>query len=184
MKVVGIVGSPRRNGNTDTLVRAILEGAQSRNAETQTFHLNEMTIRGCQGCDYCKEHGACRLDDDMRTLHRVVEQADALVIGSPIYAAHVSAQTKLFLDRCYAFLDANMQSRLPEGKKFVMVYTYGDPGDRAYEGVVASVENMIKWFKPAYVNSIVYPGTTDKGSAARDSAFLKRARRIGEQLAE
>ena len=62
------------------------------------------------------------------------------------------------------------------------MYTYGDPGEQAYAWVVQSIEAMVNWLKLSYVESMVYPGATDKGSAARDSAFLERARKLGEKL--
>ena len=55
MKIIGFVGSPRKNGNTDVLVQQVLRGASIAGAETKVFYLNELNIKGCQDCDYCKE---------------------------------------------------------------------------------------------------------------------------------
>ena len=68
MKVIGIVGSPRKNGNTKTLVQQVLEGAVETGAETRTFLLNELKFSGCQACDYCKSHEKCKLEDDLAEL--------------------------------------------------------------------------------------------------------------------
>ncbi|MGB9826100.1 MAG: flavodoxin family protein, partial [Desulfofundulus sp.] len=91
MKVVGIIGSPRRGGNTETLVERVLAGAAAAGAETQVFRLNEMNIRGCQACYYCKEHGRCRQEDDMVQIYRALLEADGIVLGSPIYMGYVTA---------------------------------------------------------------------------------------------
>ena len=61
MKAIGIVGSPRKNGNTDILVSRVLEGAREAGLDTSKYLLNEMKYSGCQACDYCKSHEGCRL---------------------------------------------------------------------------------------------------------------------------
>lgn len=105
MKVIGIVGSPRKNGNTNIVVQQILEGAAEAGAETRTFLLNEMNFRGCQACDYCKSHEKCKLEDDLTELFEEMAGADGVVFGAPIYFAQFSGQMRLFLDRCYSLPD-------------------------------------------------------------------------------
>lgn len=106
MKALGIVGSPRRNGNVDTLVSKVLEGAQEAGLETSKYILNEMNYSGCQACEYCKSHDHCRLDDDLTELFAEMKEADAVVFGSPIYFFLFSGQFKLMEDRMYSLIDA------------------------------------------------------------------------------
>lgn len=105
MKVIGIVGSPRKNGNTDILVQQVLRGASTAGAETKIFYLNEMNIKGCQDCNNCKDNDHCAQQVDMTLLYDEISETDGIVIGSPIYMSNVSSQTKAFMDRCYALIN-------------------------------------------------------------------------------
>lgn len=117
MKVIGFVGSPRKNGNIDVLVQQVLQGASAAEAETKIFYLNELDFKGCQGCNFCKVNNRCGLQDDMTSLYDEIANAGAIVIGSPVYIGQVSGQTKLFLDRWYAFMNPDFSTRLEKGKK-------------------------------------------------------------------
>ncbi|MCF6097156.1 flavodoxin family protein [Thermovorax subterraneus] len=145
MKVIGIIGSPREGGNTEILVERVLKGASDKGAEVKTFKLNELNIRGCQGCNYCKQNDGCIQKDDMQKIYNELFSADAVVIGSPIYISYVTAQTKIFLDRLYAFLVVGKGSKLPVGKKCVLVYTQGggDDGKKVMEGIAAFLKRAL-----------------------------------------
>ncbi|HYF92210.1 MAG TPA: flavodoxin family protein [Symbiobacteriaceae bacterium] len=131
MRVLGIVGSPRRGGNTDVLVGEVLRGAASHGAHVQTVYLNDLNIRGCQACEACKGgngYVGCIQDDDMLGLYDDLIAADAIVIGTPIYYFGPSAQTKLFLDRWYSLhykQDGRRHNKLT-GKQMVLAMPYGD----------------------------------------------------------
>ena len=104
MKIVGIMGSPRKHGNTAVLLNQVLEGAKTAGSRTAIFYPNEMNIRGCQGCDACKTKGHCVVRDDMREIYKAIDQAELLVLATPVYMWAMSAQLKLVVDRLYAYL--------------------------------------------------------------------------------
>lgn len=104
LKVTGIVGSPRKNGNTKILVEKVLEGARKKGGETRIYILNDMKINGCQGCFYCQEHGECKQNDDMKELYLALKESQGIVIGSPIYMDYVTGQTKILMDRLFALM--------------------------------------------------------------------------------
>ncbi|HOO53506.1 MAG TPA: flavodoxin family protein [Methanothrix sp.] len=106
-----MVGSPRKNGNVDRLVQAVLDGAKEAGHQTRKYHLNEMDYSGCQACDYCKSAEECRIDDDLSGLLEDIREADAVVFGSPIYFLLFSGQFKLMEDRMYSFIDPGFRSR-------------------------------------------------------------------------
>ena len=99
MKVIGISGSPRKDGNTEILVRKALEPFYEKGWEVVEFFLSSKTINPCIGCETCNETGICAIKgDDMELLLRELEDCDALIIGSPAYYRNVTAQLKaLFL---------------------------------------------------------------------------------------
>ncbi|MDD2281539.1 MAG: flavodoxin family protein [Bacteroidales bacterium] len=81
MKAIGIVGSPRKSGNVDTLVQTVLDGALDAGYQIAKYNLNEMKYSGCQACGYCKSHDHCRLDDDVSKLLKDIAEADAVIFG-------------------------------------------------------------------------------------------------------
>ena len=80
MKVVGFTGSPRSNSNTEILVKEALKGASDVGADTTIFNLNQMSIKPCQACMYCKSHGGeCDTKDDMQIIYKEIKDADAFI---------------------------------------------------------------------------------------------------------
>ncbi len=144
MKAIGIVGSPRKNGNTDTLVQAVLDGAKEAGYQTEKYYLNEMSYMGCQGCGYCKAHENCQLKDDVSKLLEALQKADAIVFGSPIYFFQFTGQFRLMEDRMYSLVDSNFNSRVKPGKKAVIVTSQGNPDENAFNGAIQEFANVLK----------------------------------------
>lgn len=113
MRIAGISGSPRKDGNTEILVRQALKPFYERDWEVTEFFLSNKTINPCIGCETCCETGECAIEgDDMEFLIKEFESCDALIIGSPVYYRNVTAQLKALFDRSYCFRNR----RLLEGK--------------------------------------------------------------------
>ncbi len=113
MKVIGLVGSPRKNSNTQIMVDEILKGASEAGAETKVFNLDEMDINPCKACMYCKENkGECAIDDHMQMLYQEIKESNAFVLGSPVYMGQMSAQSKIFTDRLYALFNTGFEGKI------------------------------------------------------------------------
>lgn len=112
MNVLGIVGSYRKNGNTDILVKKVLEGVESENIKTDYIFLNDYNINDCIGCEGCKNSYQCIINDDMKSIYPLIEKADAIVLGSPTYFYNVTGKVKNFLNRfyCYEIFDDSDRS--------------------------------------------------------------------------
>ena len=104
MNVLGIVCSPRREGNTQILIDHALTSAQEAGAETEMLHVADLDIGPCDACDACRSNGICVVEDDMQTVYEKLEGADGLIFGTPVYFMNVSAQAKAIIDRTYACL--------------------------------------------------------------------------------
>lgn len=104
MKIVGIVCSPRKGGNTEILVKEALGAAQGAGSETELIFVADKEISPCDGCGACMKDGTCRIDDYMQTIYQQLELADGLIFGTPVYFTNVTAQAKTIIDRTYAFL--------------------------------------------------------------------------------
>jgi len=112
VKVIGIVSSPRKGGNTEILVRQALRAAREAGAETELISVAKMNISPCDGCGACEKNGICKIKDDMQVIYQQLESADGIVFGTPVYFLNVTAQAKAIIDRTYAFL----QTRKLRGK--------------------------------------------------------------------
>ena len=130
MKIMGFNASPRKEGNTAWIINRILEGAKEQGAETEAWHFSDLEINPCKGCLGCVKGDGCVVDDDMQKLYAALKQADALVLGSPVYMGQMSAQAKIFTDRLFAQITPRFSPRYKEenaGKKLVLVFTQGNP---------------------------------------------------------
>lgn len=140
MKVLSILGSPRRNGYTSALLNAYLNGLKANMKETDVteVYLDKMIIKGCKGCNACQSNKVefCISDDDMQKMYKEIIESDVIVLASPIYFFNVTAQMKTFLDRLYAILNQ------VAGKKFVFLSTYG-----AEKFEESGVQNAINMFE-------------------------------------
>lgn len=104
MKIIGIVGSRRKKGNTYSAVNEVLKSAELEGAKTQLIFLGDYEIRQCTGCEGCKNSFKCVIKDDFNNIFSLMKEADGIVLGSPTYWYNVSADMKLFIDRCYSLI--------------------------------------------------------------------------------
>jgi multimeric flavodoxin WrbA len=184
MKVIGVEGSPRKNGNTEKLVKTILESASGNGAETKFYKLTEMNISHCLGCFNCRETGTCVTNDDMQLLHKEIQSSDVIIIGSPVYMWQVSGQTKLFMDRLIPFIKPDFTTRLKGKKSIFMVFTQGNPDENSFKLYFEYLENLFSFLHYDVKGTIVATGTRDKNDILQQTDLLEKAREIGKKLSE
>lgn len=198
MKVIGFNASPRKGANTATLVETVLKGAAGRGAETRLVHLNRLKIRPCQGCDACRENlGHCVQKDDLTPLLEEMGTFGAIVLGTPVYWFHVSAQFKTLIDRLYCFYGGEVDAQtgetkeiiaFPEGKKVVFVTSRGDPENPKFFPQLYG--HLNEWLGcvgfamlASSVDFIHQVGSfNDKDAARRNAELLARAESVGASL--
>jgi multimeric flavodoxin WrbA len=183
MKLLAFVGSPRKEGNTAVLVREIVRAAQEHEAETEIIYLNDLTMRGCQGCMGCKKTGRCVLKDDMTPLYDQIIAADVMVLGSPVYGDSMTGQLKIFMDRLYPFFNTDLTSNLPKGKKAALVFTQGWPQADTYTSYFQTVAEFLRVLGFTVCRKIlVGAGLLELGAVVKDTATMEAARALGRQL--
>jgi len=182
VKVTGIICSPRKNGNSEVLVREILKSGGFEDVEM--FYANEMHIMGCQACYYCDEHGECAVQDDMQKIYEAIEKADVVAFGAPVYMFGLTGQFKLVLDRLFAFLGPapEFKSRLPVGKKAVLVVPQGYEDSREYETHIDQMKNAIATVGFEEVKVLSAPGLNAPGEASTLPDLMEEAKKIGQSL--
>ena len=151
MQVACLLGSPRPGSNSSAIAKRFCESAAAFGAAIETFALNKLTYRGCQACMVCKtklDH--CVLDDDLKAVLEAVRAADLVVLASPVYYGDVSAQLKAFIDRTYSYLVPDYitrvdRSRLPGGKRLVMILTQGNPDETLFGDIFPKYSSFLAW---------------------------------------
>jgi hypothetical protein len=186
--VVGVVASPRKGMNTDTLVDKVLEGAKSVGAETEKIYLNDLAIKPCQACAEYPAPKFCWYDDGMAKIYNVIENADVLVIGTPAYYDCVSAQLKLVVDRSNCLTEmvklsdgkVAFKSRVKKRKRGIFIWVADFSRNPEY-----ALGTMRLWCKDANVDlaNVLTVTDSDRGEGARNQeALLTKAYDIGASL--
>jgi multimeric flavodoxin WrbA len=124
-KALILIGSPRKKGSTTVLAAEAARGLKDQGVETTTVFLNDMKIRGCQACYWCKRNdlAACAVKDDMQHIHKLLQEADGVIVASPIYFSSVTAQTKVWLDRMFPYISMDLVPKLPKTTKVSFIFT-------------------------------------------------------------
>jgi multimeric flavodoxin WrbA len=177
MRVLGYVGSPRRGGNTRTLVAQVLRGASGEGAAIHLCSLNDLHITPCQACDDCKTTGACRIVDDMTPQYEALRTADAIVLGTPIYWWGPSAQAKAFIDRWYAIEHLGWL----KDKTLLLVCAYGDNHPDTARFAVGAMETSAHYLGMRFAPPLLASASA-VGDAGRDFALMRRALAAGADL--
>lgn len=99
MKVIGIVGSPRKNGNTEILTAHTLGAISEEGLDTELIRLAGLDIRPCNACMVCREEERCPIDDDLFPVYLKMKEAEGIILASPVYFGSATAQIKALMDR-------------------------------------------------------------------------------------
>lgn len=187
MRVIGIIGSPRKGMNTDVLVQAVLEGCERRGASIEGIYLNDLAIRPCQACRVQDGEG-CWQRDGMDVVYDAFRQADGLVIGTPVYYSSVSSQIKLMIDRSYCLAKAVRlpsgkmvyQTMVPKRKKGVLICVAG--GTLDVECIWAAFGGWAKEVNLEVTERLFVSHAEDEGEPKDRKRLLDRLVRCGEDL--
>ncbi len=195
--IIGINGSPRKKGNTATLLECTLKGAASEGAETRFVHLHDLNFRGCVSCFACKRkggnHGHCGLQDDLSPLLENLREADAIVLGSPVYFWDVTGAMRSFLERfMFSNMLYNRKNRwlFPRITPSAFIFTWGAPEDgvRTRDGfvhVVTKYLSMMLGKQPEVLYSVMSLQFSDysryETDALDEQAILQQRREVFPQ---
>ncbi len=188
-KVLVLKSSPRKDSNSSILADEVAAGARKKGAQVEVVALSQSKIAPCKACDSCQKSKVefCSIQDDMIALYPKVIEADAIVYATPIYWFTVSAQLKLFMDRCYALMAPHHEEGDASplaGKAVVLCTTYGDD-DPLCSGVVNARGTFIDFC--AYVGAdlidVLHGAAQEPGEIKQDKELMEQARAVGEMLA-
>ena len=180
MKVVGIVGSPRKNGNTEMLTAHTLKAIAEEGLDTELVPLAGLDIRPCNACMVCLKEERCPIEDDLFPIYLKMKEADGIILASPVYFGSATALIKALIERT-GYISRN------NGEPFSR--KVGDPlvvARRA--GHNFALAQLTFWFQ---ILGLVVPGSTywniafgrEKGEVLNDEEGMKTAWNFGKNVA-
>ncbi|MTI67975.1 MAG: flavodoxin family protein [Firmicutes bacterium] len=192
MRVLGIVGSKRKKGNTSTLVKKTLKALETEGIETELINLGDYDIKSCNGCEGCKDTFKCVIKDDMNKLYPLILESDAIVLGSPTYFYNISSDMKVFLDRGYSFEvfsddDRSVWMSINEamGGKYAVVLAVCEQNAEKEMGFTAeAMTRPLEALGYRVIDTIKILRLFKMGEALKNDKALDQAKRAGKKLAK
>jgi len=193
MYVLGINGSPRIGGNTDILIDKVLEGAKARGAETEKVILNNLKFSPCQECENIRDDGTCIVEDDMQPLYKKIEEADAIILASPIFFGSLSAQTKMMIDRFQCSWRAKYilkKDIFKKKKKGCFISVEASTRKDFFDNAKSIVKNLFATIDADYKEELFCSGVDEKARGVDEKAsilkhpdILEKAFALGKRIA-
>jgi len=191
MNMLMVLGSPRKNGNSETLATAVAAGFTEQvggaAAIVEKVRLNDLIIRPCQACGGCAKTGRCVIADDMTALYEKADAADRLLLVSPVYFYALSAQMKTFADRFQCRWSRryllHQRFRPGEDRLACLLATAASKGARLFEASELSARYVFDAMDILQGPSFLAPSLEGRGDAKARPDLLAAARDFGRKLA-
>lgn len=189
VRVLGISGSPRRHGNTETLLDAVLEGAREAGGEVEKIVLRRLDYTSCRGCNACHKTGVCIIEDELTEVFTEIGDADALVLASPIYSMGITAETKGLIDRAQylwaqKFILKNLYYAPDHARrhKGIFVSTAGLGWDNVFDAAFPAITAFFNTTGFEYWDNVIANDLDRYGGIAGHPTALAEAREKGRKV--
>ena len=185
MKILAIYGSPRKGGNSDTLLDEFTRGATDGGATVIKKYLRDMHIAPCTECGDCDETGVCIYDDDYQDVYNLIEEIDAMIISSPIFFYGVTAIVKAFIDRSQQFwvrkykLDQFKGIKEEDRKSGYFLSVGGTQGKKMFDGPVFNMKYFYDAINFKFEDALLFRGLEGKDDAKGHQEVLKECYNAG-----
>jgi multimeric flavodoxin WrbA len=186
MKVLGIMGSPRRQSNTEILLDKALEGARESGAEVEKVLVSKLKISPCLEIYACLKDGNCAIKDDMQLLYKKLLETDHIIFASPMFFYGITSQAKAIIDRCQALwirrhvLGVGKEdNRVRRG---VFISVGATQGKKLFDGAVLTVKYFFDAIGVKYSGDLLVRGIDNKAQIEEHPAAVQDAFRLGQEL--
>jgi hypothetical protein len=190
MRVLGIYGSPRKNGNTDRMLDAFLEGAESAGGEVARVYVRRLQMGGCLGCGGCDEDGHCVVDDEMQKIYPLLVESPRIAVASPVYFYGVTGQLKLLVDRSQAlYMRKELAKRSGEyappqpPRRGFFLSAGATRGKRNFECPSLCLRYFFDAVDAEFTGELCFREIEEKGAIADHPDALEQCRRAGASFA-
>jgi multimeric flavodoxin WrbA len=187
MNIIAFLGSPRKDGNTELLLKEVIRGIEGSGLKVHVFNLNLMNISPCQNCGGCDDTGICVIEDDMVQVHDAIRAADRIILASPIFFFGLSAQAKTMIDRCQAFWCEKylLKKPIPEGpygRKGLLLLVGGQKKEIGIQCAEATAKAFFRTVSVPEHKTLGFLGIDAKGAILQHPTALREAYEAGLQL--
>jgi multimeric flavodoxin WrbA len=182
-KILGVIGSPRKKGNTHILVSRILDGAKAEGAETEMLFLGDLDIRECDGCHSCWKGRQCSKKDDMNVIYPKIIESDIIIFGTPVYWYGPTALMKCFIDRFVYFNCSENRSKI-KGKAAVLAIPFEEDNIKTADLLVRFFEKSLGYLEMKIAGKILSPGVSARGDILKKEEILKKGYQLGKRISK
>jgi len=175
MKILGIMGSPRKGGNTEILLDVALGEAQQNGAIISKISLREKEIASCNGCLKCTRTGKCVIKDDMQEIYEKMVESDGIIWATPVYFWSMSGQTKVVMDRTYSLLFPKLQLANKIGGLILVAATRGCMN-------TANIFHMYFNYNHMFFAEFAWGYAREKGEIKKDKLALNMVNGMTHQV--
>jgi multimeric flavodoxin WrbA len=188
-RIVAIYGSPRRRGNTATLLQQAVAGARAAGALVEELVLRDLKLSPCLEIYSCKQNGECRIQDDFQRVRETVLACGGLMLASPIFYYAVSAHTKILMDRFHSlwvkrnWAEPDRNPPVDGRRKGLFISAGATRGKRLFEGTLLSVRYFFDTLDMDLWKSLLYRGLEHEHDVQEHPDYLREAYQTGAELA-
>jgi len=182
-KILGVIGSPRKKGNTHILVSRILDGAKEEGADTEIIFLNDLDIRECDGCHSCWKGRQCSKKDDMNAIYPKIIESDIIIFGTPVYWYGPTALMKCFIDRFVYFNCPENRSKI-KGKAAVLAIPFEEDNIKTADLLIRFFVKSLRYLEMKIIGKILSPGVSARGDILKKEEFLKNGYQLGRRISK
>ena len=188
MKMLVVLGSPRKGGNGETLARKVAEAVEQGGGTVEYVRLNNLNLRPCQGCGGCDKTGNCVVKDDMIPLFQTVDEADRILLVSPVYFYGLSAQCKIFGDRMQARWARKYllkeRFRQDEGRRGYLISTAATKGPKIFDCSVLTTKYIYDAMDVEYGGELLVKGVDKRKAVLEVPDEMILAEKFGRDIVE
>ena len=188
-KLLAMLGSPRRQGNTALLFQETVKGARDGGAEVDEVVLRDLKMSPCLEIYGCKKTGRCAINDDFQGIYDRLLSCEGIILASPIFFYTVSAHTKILMDRCQSlwvkkyWIEKTPFGKQDGGKKALFISVGATKGKKLFDGVMITLKYFLNTFDAEIWKSLLYRGLDFEGDVLKHPEYLKEAYQTGKEMA-
>ena len=189
-KIIAIYGSPRRKGNTATLLQRAVKGARDGGAEVEEIVLRDLKMSPCLEIYGCKNAGECRLKDDFQTARDQILASQGLMLASPVFFYTVSAHTKILMDRFQSlwvkkyWIDHTRKDAPATPRQGLFIAVGATRGKKLFDGILLSLKYFFDVIDMKLWKALLYRGLDFEGDVLKFPAYLDEAYNAGREFAK
>ncbi|MBM9604941.1 flavodoxin family protein [Desulfopila inferna] len=190
MNILAVLGSPRKNGNSQTLVQTVISGIEEKiQCRTEYIYLQGMkSLSPCIGCGGCEKTGMCVIKDDMIELYGKADTADIIFLVTPVYFYGPTSQLKAFIDRFQARWSRkyllNERVRIEDKRRGYLLATAATKGPKVFEGCVLVAKSYFDTIDVPYSGELLIRGVDEKKAFKNNTEETENALRFGREIAD